>query len=57
MDETLPGVDWSITGKSALLLDPQMEQFRKWLMTPDGQELLAEINQQGANARYLEQAG
>ena len=34
-----------------------MEQFRAWLMTPDGQELLAEINQQGANARYLEQAG
>jgi ribosomal protein S27AE len=34
-----------------------MEQFRAWLMTPDGQELLAEINQQGANARYLERAG
>ena len=34
-----------------------LEQFRAWLMTPDGQELLAEINQQGANARYLEQAG
>ena len=34
-----------------------MEQFRAWLMTPDGQELLADINQHGANARYLEQAG
>lgn len=47
MDETLPGVDWSITGKSALLLDPQMEQFRAWLMADGGQALLCHVNQEG----------
>jgi len=47
MDETLPGVDWSITGKSALLLDPQMEQFRAWLMTDGGQDMLRRINEEG----------
>lgn len=34
-----------------------LEQFRAWLMTDGGQALLADINQQGANARYLERAG